>query len=78
MITQSQLDPVDGSFIVEDETATPSFPPVDDAVAFFKNIDWADVRRRTFKGLNNVGLLLAVVGEKTHDLGAYLANLKAE
>ena len=55
--------------------AAPSFPPVDDAITYVKNIDWADVRQRTRKGLNNVGLALAVVGEKIHDAGAWLAQL---
>ena len=56
-------------------TSTPSFPPVDDALTFIKNIDWEDVRRRSRKGLNNVGLVIAVVGEKIHDAGAFLAQL---
>ena len=54
---------------------SPSFPPVDDALAFIKQIDWADVRRRSRKGLNNVGLVIAVVGEKVHDFGAFLAQV---
>ena len=55
--------------------ASPSFPPVDDALTYVKNIDWVDVRQRSRKGLNNVGLVLAVVGEKIHDAGAWLAQL---
>ena len=39
----------------------PSFPPVDDAINAVKRIDWADVRKRARKGVNNVGLVLAVV-----------------
>ena len=53
----------------------PAFPPVDDTISFVKNIDWADVRRRSRKGLNNCGLVIAVVGEKIHDLGAWLAQV---
>ena len=53
----------------------PSFPPIDDAVSAVKSIDWADVRNRSRKGLNNVGLVLAVIGEKLHDFGAYLAQV---
>ena len=53
----------------------PSFPPIDDAVSAVKSIDWADVRRRARKGLNNVGLVVAVIGEKLHDLGVYLAEV---
>ena len=56
-------------------SARPSFPPLDDAVNYVRNIDWADVRKRTRRGINNVGLVVAVVGEKIHDLGAYLAEV---
>ena len=53
----------------------PSFPPVDDAVSAVKSIDWADVRRRSRQGVNNVGLVVAVLGEKLHELGVYLAEV---
>jgi len=53
---------------------TPAFPPVNDAVKAFQSIDWEDVRQRSRKGLNNVGLVLAVLGEKIHDLGVYLSE----
>lgn len=56
-------------------TTTPSFPPVDDAISFVKRIDWADVRKRAHKGLNNVGMVVAVVGEKIHDFGSFVAQL---
>ena len=56
-------------------TSTPSFPPVDDAINALKRVDWADVRKRAHKGLNNVGLVIAVIGEKVHDLGAFIAQL---
>ncbi len=54
---------------------TPAFPPVTDTIVWIKQVDWADVRRRCRSGLNNVGLVVAVVGEKIHDLGAYLAQV---
>ena len=57
------------------EVTTASFPPVDDAVTFFKNIDWADVRQRSRRGINNVGLVIAILGEKLHDLGVFLGEL---
>ena len=53
----------------------PSFPPIDDAVSAVKSIDWADVRRRCRAGVNNCGLVIAVIGEKMHDLGVYLAEV---
>ena len=52
-----------------------AFPPVSDTIVWFKQVDWADVRRRCRSGLNNVGLVLAVAGEKIHDLGVYLAEV---
>ena len=54
---------------------TKSFPPVDDAISFVQNIDWSDVRKRSRRGINNVGLVLAVLGEKLHEFGVYLGEL---
>ena len=53
----------------------PSFPPVDDAITLVKSIDWVDVRRRARHGLNNCGLVIALVGEKLHDFGTFLAEV---
>ena len=57
------------------KAARPSFPPVDDFVSTVRKVDWADVRKRARHGLNNVGLVIAVLGEKIHDLGAFLAQV---
>ena len=57
------------------EKRTPSFPPVTDTIAWFNNIDWEDVRVRCRGGVNNVGLVLAVIGEKIHDCGVFLAEV---
>ena len=54
---------------------TPSFPPINDTIAWFNDIDWADVRQRCRGGVNNCGLVLAVIGEKVHDLGVFLAEV---
>ena len=56
-------------------TTDAAFPPVTDTIQWFKDVDWADVRRRGRDGLNNVGLVVAVIGEKIHDLGVWLADL---
>ena len=56
-------------------TKSPSFPPVDDTIIWFKNIDWKLQGERCKSGLNNVGLVLAVIGEKIHDAGVFLANV---
>ena len=52
-----------------------SFPPLDDTIVWFQHIDWEEVRHRCRGGLNNVGLVVAVTGEKIHDLGVWLAEL---
>ena len=52
-----------------------SFPPVEDTIDWIKQVDWADVRRRAIAGLNNVGLVIAVVGEKTYDVGCFIARI---
>ncbi len=57
------------------EKRTPSFPPVTDTIVWFNNIDWEEVRERCRGGVNNVGLVLAVLGEKIHDLGVFLADV---
>ena len=74
----NNIDPVDDSFVIEhdeQEKELSSFPPIDDAINYVKQIDWKDVRRRSRIGLNNVGLVLAVVGEKIHDFGSFLADV---
>jgi hypothetical protein len=54
---------------------TPSFPPVSDTILWWKNIDKEEFRQRLRGGVNNVGLVLAVLGEKLHDLGVLLAEV---
>ena len=54
---------------------TPAFPPINDAVKAVRSIDWKDVRRRTRVGVNHCGLVIAVIGEKIHDLGVFLASV---
>ncbi len=54
---------------------TPAFPPCSDTISTFKSIDWAEMRERARGGVNNVGLVLAVLGEKLHDFGVLLAKV---
>ena len=56
-------------------TKSPSFPPVDDAFTFVKNIDWARQRERAHAGLNNCGIVIAVLGEKLNEFGIWLAEV---
>ena len=57
------------------EKRTPDWPPVTDTITWFQHVDWADVRERSRAGLNNVGLVLAVIGEKLYDFGQWLAQV---
>ena len=57
---------------------TLAFPPaqlVPDTIALVKQVDWADVRQRCRGGLNNCGLVIAVIAEKVHDFGIFLAKV---
>ena len=56
----------------------PAFPPtavIPDTIATFKSIDWVEMRARARGGLNNVGLVIAVLGEKLHEAGCWLAEV---
>ena len=72
-LTNTVKEPTEFDFPLE--TASPSFPPVDDAISYLKSIDWVDVRRRAIKGLNNVGLVIAILGEKTYEFGCFLGHI---
>ena len=54
---------------------TPAFPPCSDTISTFKSIDWAEMRERARAGVNNIGLVLAVLGEKLHEAGCWLAEV---
>ena len=56
-------------------TTSNAFPPVTDTIVWFKQVDWADVRTRCRAGLNNCGLVIAVVAEKVHEFGIFLAQV---
>ena len=75
-IISTAQEPTEFDFPLEsDDKQTAAFPPVTDTIQWFKDVDWADVRRRGRDGLNNVGLVVAVIGEKIHDLGVWMADL---
>ncbi len=55
-----------------------AYPPaqfVPDTIIWFKNIDWKLQRERARGGLNNVGLVVAIIGEKMHDAGMWLSRV---
>ena len=57
------------------EKRTPSFPPVEDTVAWFNSVDWAEVRERCRGGFNNCGIVIAIIGERLLKLGVWMADV---
>lgn len=53
----------------------PAFPPVSDPITWLKDIDWDLQRERARAGVNNCGLVLAVIGSKLNDLGLWLSRV---
>jgi hypothetical protein len=53
----------------------PALTPIMDKVDGFRSIDWQQVMQQMKAGVNNVGVVIAVISEKTHQLGCYLANV---
>lgn len=56
------------------EKATPSYPPVDDAINFVKSIDWKDLGSRIRVGTSNLLLFAMKFSEKSYDFHEYLHN----
>ena len=52
-----------------------TFPPLSDTITWFKDIDWDLQRERARAGVNNCGLVLAVIGTKLNDLGLWLSKV---
>jgi hypothetical protein len=74
------LDLGEGSLDLKIETDNEAcgFPPaqfVPDTIIWWNNIDWDLQRERARAGLNNIGLVLAVIGTKLNDLGTYLSKV---
>ncbi len=71
------LDMGEGSLPLEIPTHKDAgaFPPVSDTITWFKDIDWDLQRERARGGVNNIGLVLAVIGTKLNQLGTYLAQV---
>ena len=55
--------------------AAGAFPPISDTIIWWKNLDKEEMRQRARGGVNNVGLVLAVIGTKLNQLGTYLAQV---
>ena len=57
------------------EAGIPALDPIMDTIDGWSSIDWTRVRDQLRAGVNNVGIALAVVSEKTHELGVWLAKV---
>jgi len=57
------------------EAGLPALTPIMDTIDGWSSIDWTRVRDQLRAGVNNVGIALAVVSEKTHELGIWLAKV---
>ena len=53
----------------------PTLTPIMETVDGFRSINWKQVMQQMRAGLNNVGVVIAVISEKTHQLGCYLAEV---
>ena len=60
---------------LDKEAGIPALTPIMSTVDGFRSIDWTQVRRQLRAGVNNVGVVIAVISEKTHQLGVYLAEV---
>ena len=52
----------------------PSFLPVDDTIAWFKDVDWQDTIHRLRSGVANVLLWAVAFSEKSYDFHEWLYN----
>ena len=52
-----------------------SFPPIDDAIEYFENIDWENVRERTLRALALLGTVLSFLGGQLCAFGEFLQEL---
>ena len=52
--------------------ASPSYPPVDDAINFVKGINWSELGSRIRVGTSNLLLFAMKFSEKSYDFREYL------
>ncbi len=75
LLTGAERDAYIAARFPSSPVSEPAFPPVSDTITWFKNVDWAEQRQRARAGVNNIGLVLAVLGEKLHEAGVWLAEV---
>ena len=57
------------------EAGIPALTPIMDTIDGFRSINWTHVRNQCRAGVNNVGVVIAVISEKSHQLGCWLAEV---
>ena len=57
------------------EAGIPPLTPIMETIDGFRSINWQQVMQQMRAGVNNVGVVIAVISEKTHQLGCYLAEV---
>jgi len=57
------------------EAGIPALVPIMDTIDGFRSINWTHVRNQCRAGANNVGVVIAVISEKTHQFGCWLAEV---
>ena len=80
LVSEKDDDPIVLLPLVEEvtmdkEAGIPSLQPIMNSIDGFRSIDWTHVRDQCRAGLNNVGITIAVISEKTHDLGVWLSKV---
>ena len=73
-VSREMIDPLDIDYQETPDEEAPAFS-VNDTIIWWNNIDWKLQRERARAGVNNCGLVLAVIGTKLNDLGTYLAQV---
>jgi hypothetical protein len=75
VITPLDLSEGSTDLFSDKEAGIPALTPIMDSIDGYHSIDWAQVRSQFRAGINNVGVVIAVISEKTHAFGRYLSNV---
>jgi hypothetical protein len=60
---------------VKEPLAYPVLTPIRDSIDGFRDINWKQVGQQARAGLNNTGVVIAVLAEKVHQLGCWMAEV---
>ena len=57
------------------EAGIPALTPIMDTFDGWRSIDWDQFLAQCRNGVNNVGIAIAIISEKTHAFGRYLSQV---